>query len=650
MDRRAFNQGILATVGLAALPMRLDSQEEAVDRRMLIDEGFEGDIPDFHTYQGTYAPDPARAHAGQRSLRVEVEPGKPTGGAYFRLGNMIRPGLDYEFSAWVWASAGTTARLFVSASDGTRRHGKGEDSSSRAGEWVRLSGVVRRGDIRDTDREFMMGMGSSGVCWFDDVTLRETHLPPPPIESYPPLRRSLQAVADRRASLLAPGGELVLDARAGAFVPGFAPGEARTPAEAALALPPDGMLLFAVDAPQPVMAVGSLLLEPDGDLRPGLRTTVLCDATVLAAPMVKAAPWRSEGNPQTGPAPRCFGDRPPDRVELTKWLLPAGRHYLCVAAPHFRGGGTFRSLELRALAEPVRTPLQQFALLSDTHLGSGRSIWMNAKLNEPSRAQLATSLRSLRDEGMDYAFLAGDMTDGATRDQFEALATACGETDLPVYGCIGNHDAYHASSRPDALALCGSLFPGGATDYAVRLGGLRFIVLDGSYWKAADGTFMDRYVRGESRGIGTKPEQLDWLRRTLAEDRHTPTIFVWHYPLVARGDISSCGYQLPKCSMGANVLAVLDDAPNLIASLCGHTHWNEANQHAGKPYLVNPAIAEWPNAYRAFRVYDDHVEWELRQVGNRGFVRESFVVPKALAWMLSTGPGDLGGQFPLTTG
>jgi hypothetical protein len=59
---------------------------------------------------------------------------------------------------------------------------------------------------------------------------------------------------------------------------------------------------------------------------------------------------------------------------------------------------------------------------------------------------------------------------------------------------------------------------------------------------------------------------------------------------------------------------------------------------------VNPAFCEWPNAYRVFRVYKDRMEWELRQVPNRGFVRESFVVSKASAWMISTAEDDLAGS------
>ena len=113
--------------------------------------------------------------------------------------------------------------------------------------------------------------------------------------------------------------------------------------------------------------------------------------------------------------------------------------------------------------------------------------------------------------------------------------------------------------------------------------------------------------------------------------------------MVCRGGLSSCGYKLPDVSRGAEVLQVAEQASNVVAVLSGHTHWNEHNPKDGIAHIVNPGYVEWPNAYRVFRVYADRMEWELRQVANRGFVRESFVVPKALSWMISTSPGDLTG-------
>jgi len=36
----------------------------------------------------------------------------------------------------------------------------------------------------------------------------------------------------------------------------------------------------------------------------------------------------------------------------------------------------------------------------------------------------------------------------------------------------------------------------------------------------------------------------------------------------------------------------------------------------------------------------------VRQVANRGFVRESFLPEKAMSWMIATRDGDLGGVIP----
>jgi len=46
-------------------------------------------------------------------------------------------------------------------------------------------------------------------------------------------------------------------------------------------------------------------------------------------------------------------------------------------------------------------------------------------------------------------------------------------------------------------------------------------------------------------------------------------------------------------------------------------------------------------------VYADRLEWEVRQVANRGFVRESCLPAKAMTWMIATADADLSGRVPL---
>lgn len=608
----------------------------------VLGEGFEGAIPDFHKYQASYAADTARAHSGAHSLRV-TPAGRGGGGAYFRLDGVVDLKSDYEFSAWVYAGAPGAVRLYISASDGKQRQTKGQAAGGKAGQWVQLVGTLRGKDWQATDRQVMLAMFCTTESWFDDVVLRKVKLPDPPIEIYPKLSRILRAAADRSATTLSAGAEITLQASAGAMVDGFQASAASRPTGNQAAIAPDGMLTFALDLPRSLYVTGTLRLTPDADLRPGLRAYVLSDDTVVAAPMVKAEAWEGEGNALTGPAPSVTGARPPDEVALATWLLPAGRHYLTVAGPHMRAAGTFQQVRLRALPRPVETPRYQFALLSDTHLSTGRWVWMNTKLDGPAQEELAATLAALKREGTAFALIAGDMTDSAKRFQFEALGAICRASGLSVYGCIGNHDAYLATSRADAMQLCPELFPGGKTDYVINRPPLRFIVLDGSHWKSKAGQFMDHYDAADCGGIGIRPEQVRWLQQELARDTKTPTLIVWHFPMHYRGGLSSSGYKLPLPAADAETLKVVRQASNVVAVLCGHAHWNEHNVKDGMTHIVNPAFTEWPNAYRVFRVYENRLEWELRQVPNRGFVRESFVTPKALSWMISTADGDLTG-------
>jgi hypothetical protein len=124
---------------------------------------------------------------------------------------------------------------------------------------------------------------------------------------------------------------------------------------------------------------------------------------------------------------------------------------------------------------------------------------------------------------------------------------------------------------------------------------------------------------------------------------------VWHYGFYDRLGESSCGHLMrpSTCVNSAEVCDLLEETPSVVATLCGHSHWNQANVLDGITHIQNPGFAEWPNAFRVFRVYEDRMEWEVRQVSNRGFVREAFIVEKAQSWQISTGPDDLAGAISL---
>jgi len=619
----------------------------AVRGASVLEEGFEGELPEFHTYQAAYAADATQAHGSARSLRVT--PTRESGGAYFKLDGSLDFASGYEYSAWVKAGADGAASVYVSASDGKERYTVSSVRGGVAGKWVQLRGVIRASQWRPRDREFMLALSTRGESRFDDVTLRKADVPDPAIEVWPRLEANLHAATESRGvAALRRGQRVVLEAARAVIAPAMDQTGVVAAAGAPVVVPAEGMLVFAVDVPEPLYVTGTVVLEPDADLRPGLRAHVLSDDTLVGAPMVRAAPWCNVGGVETGPAPAVQGQKPDAQVKLAEWRLDKGRHYLAVAGPHMRAGGLFRHLELQALERAAEQPLYTFALFADTHLGEGRHEWVNVKMDEPAIAELGGSLKRLRGEGAAFALIAGDMTDGGRPSQVEALARAVRSAGLPVYGCIGNHEVFSAGSRTNLAARLPDLFPGGKTQYVFDRAPLRFVVLDGSWWRDRGGNALEAYDRAHAVRVAAKAEEVGWLQQTLAADTRTPTLVMWHYPFYSSRGETSCGYQLGQPMVwNAEVLALLAAAPNVVATLNGHMHYNAADTYRGIACLQNAAYAEWPNLYRVLRVYSDRIEWEVRQVHNRGFVSESARPEKAVTWMASVREGDLAGAVRL---
>ncbi|MDF9832156.1 putative phosphodiesterase [Ereboglobus sp. PH5-5] len=663
--RSRFLVSILSAAFLLAAPVAFSAVAP-------VHTDFERGAPsDIDENKLTTAIDSNRAHSGKNSLRITSAPKAAWGYYSLELDGKLDFSENYDFSVWVYTEKATKISVYISAEDSTGErytliNGAG---AIKPGQWSRLSGRVFAGDWRKQDRTYRFIVRANGTYWIDDLSLR----PNPektPAQVWPQLKTSLNSAAGKRASTLAPGGTLALDARNAALapdikrievsLPGTTSGAVAPPIENreskienSIVVPDDGLLVFAIDAKDDLSLTGSLQLEPDADLQPGLRVTVLANDTVIAAPAVKADAWKAVRRPRGartihGVPEGLRGDRPPATIALTPFRLAKGRNYITVASPHFRSAGNFAKLELRADAKPAEKPLYAFGLLSDTHLSYNRREWRNTMAGAPSGPQLEAVLRQLKREDAAFAIIAGDMTDDARRDQFSDLARVIKRAGLPVYGCIGNHDTSR-NSRKDIAATIPMLFPDGPknTDYAFARPPLRFIVLDGSHWRDSSGKLHDHRTNKNDK---TTPRDgaLDWLRDTLAKDTTTPTIVVSHYTFYSHGGVSPVsGYDRGNSHLNKNLMAVLDAAPNVVAAMNGHMHYNEVATHKGITCIQNPAFAEWPNAYRVCRVYSDRLEWEVRQLPNRGLIREEFIPELALAWQLSTDEGDLAGSVNL---
>lgn len=480
-------------------------------------------------------------------------------------------------------------------------------------------------------RDFLAALAVTPVAARAGAQTRRAAPAASPLQAFDAARQAVRAVADKYARALPAGGELRLEGRDGAFVPSLVRASAARGLRGQ-SVPADGLLVFAIDVSEPTYVSGELLLLPDANLRPGLRAAVLSDDTLVGAPMIVANDW---GTPTlTAPAPRVLGRRPTRSASLAEWLLPVGRHYLTVAGPHTRAAGAFQGLTVQTRTRAVREPIYTFAFIADTHVsGPGpRREAMNRVMSDAAAPALRATLEALSADGVAFALVGGDMTEHGTREEFDLLAATASGTGCQVYACLGDHDVSTPSSRADAIELLGARLPDAAPDYSFTKAPIRFIVME---------------PFGDDPEIQAKKQQ--WLVAALGADRRTPTMFVWHGAPYHRGGISSCGFTMPEQSARGRqlVLDVLQRAPNVFATLNGQGHWDEVDYLGGIAHIQNAAFAEWPNSYRVFRVYSDRVEWEVRQVANRGLVQESLIPAKALTWMAATRETDTTGQAML---
>lgn len=614
-----------------------------------LQENFEGALPDFHYYNATCRVDTARAYTGEHSL--QVIPTDTGGAVYFKLDGKLDFSSDYEFTAWVDVKEGGSAHMFVSASDGKQRYSVGRSKANTKEGWQQLRGSIRAKDLKEGDSRFMLALYSKGGSWFDDVILSKTVLADPAIEVWQAIEPKLRQAADRHVTLISRGKRLHLDAKNAVLVPSTEKYEVIDMLDEGVEIGSDGVLLFAVEATEDLYLSGSVELEPDKDLRPGLQAYIHSDDTLIAAPMIRAEDWQNIGEKETSPAPAIQGFKPDTTINLTKWRVNKGRHYVSITGPHIRSAGVFRSLTLQALNEDVKKPLYTFAVFADTHLAAKveqRWEWGNMIMGGPAITELSRDLESLRKEGVVFSIIAGDMVSGGRAPEIESLAKVIKQGGMPVYGCMGNHETFTMGVRQSLMDAIPSLFPFGKTQYVFEKSPLRFIVIDGCWWWDAGGKMYETH---STTGLKMRPKdnEIDWLKQTLAADTKTPTVIVWHFPFFLQQGISTCGYRLGQQPRvwDERVTELVTAAPNVVATINGHEHYNAFAVYKGVNCIQNAAYAEWPHLYRVFRVFDNKVEWEVRQVHNRGFSSEGVVREKAITWMVSTSENDLAGEFEL---
>ncbi len=195
------------------------------------------------------------------------------------------------------------------------------------------------------------------------------------------------------------------------------------------------------------------------------------------------------------------------------------------------------------------------------------------------------------------------------------------ENSLPLYHCIGNHDVWGwfiKNDKPEADRLYGKVWVVETLQlpkryYSFTKDKWHFIVLDSTQLNPAGGyiAYLD-------------PEQLDWLKKDLAQTKDKFICFVSHIPILSicaglffdktetNGDLKIQRNLMHTDFMLLKKLFM--QYPNIKVCLSGHIHLQDELDYLGIKYYCNGAVSgnwwkgafqEFDPAYAVIELYED---------------------------------------------
>jgi len=184
---------------------------------------------------------------------------------------------------------------------------------------------------------------------------------------------------------------------------------------------------------------------------------------------------------------------------------------------------------------------------------------------------LAAAIDAVNACAPDMVLVTGDLTDTGKPAEYALLRTDLDRLTAPCFLIPGNHDDHNGMRN--AFSDHGYLPRSGALNWAVDAGPLRLIG-------------VDSVVPGQPHGE-VSPDSLDWLDRTLAQDRR-PTIVAIHHPPFHTGLVAM---DRIMCLNGAAVGQVIARHGHVERLVAGHHHRPIQMRWAGTLGQVAPSVA-----------------------------------------------------------
>lgn len=268
-----------------------------------------------------------------------------------------------------------------------------------------------------------------------------------------------------------------------------------------------------------------------------------------------------------------------------------------------------------------------FAQISDIHISSlGDHHDMLSGRSAGFLADILTDLNRIGD--LDFVLITGDLLDTADQFEFDLFQQVIQSLEKPYYVIPGNHDR-RPPDRSEGLTRhqfarhFNPQVEARPTAPEAQVG----------YWSIAVSPQvqiigMDSIKDDDWSGI-VDASQMEWLASELDKFTDKLVIIAIHHPLHQLSPIDTIPpWDKFVCDNGPELLALLDNHPQVKMVLTGHHHLSKVDRLGARLHLACPSIAIYPCAYRTFRLAQQadntwQVDWQTHNATDEATIAEA---------------------------
>lgn len=242
-----------------------------------------------------------------------------------------------------------------------------------------------------------------------------------------------------------------------------------------------------------------------------------------------------------------------------------------------------------------------FAQVSDIHISAlGDHDEMLSGRSAGFLVEIFTRFNAMKD--LEFVLITGDLFDTAHWQEFDRFQAILQMLEKPYYIIPGNHDRRIEESQ---VGLTRQEFARRFNPQAEQRRQIQ--PAQTGYWSIPVAPEVQLIgldsIRDEDWGGVIDAPQLAWLQAELMAHSGKLIILAVHHPLHQLAPVD----ELPQwrnfvCANGAEVLALLDQFPQVKVVLTGHHHLTKVDRLNGRLHLACPAVATYPCAYRTLHL------------------------------------------------